>query len=171
MAESTGTPSTPRSPFSPPLTPPPSPRTGGSGKPLVIGCLILLVLAGVGLIASLYYVSQSYEKIFAWSLGRIRDGVQERLPKDLSAEAKQRLDDAFAAAQSATNAIRGNPAASTRLQKLMLDLAHQVEGNGPLTPQQVDEITRTLEQIGQIGKSGTPPARSALPGALERVNT
>ena len=88
MAEPTGTPSTPRSPFAPPQAP--SPRTGGPAKPLVIGCLVVLILAGIGLIASLYYVGQSYEKIFAWSLSRIRDGVQERLPKDLSAEAKQR---------------------------------------------------------------------------------
>lgn len=157
MAESAGTPSTPRSPFAPAQTP--SPRTGGPAKPLVISCLVVLILAGIGLIASLYYVSQSYEKIFAWSLGRIRDGVEARLPKDLPAEAKQRLDNAFTVAQTATGSIRGNPAASARLQKLMLDLAHQVEGTAPLTAQQVDEITRTLEQIGQIGKGGGPPAQ------------
>lgn len=160
MADPTGTPSTPRQPFNPlPVVPQAPPRSGGPGKPLVIGCLVVLVLAGVGLIASLYYVGQSYDKIFAWSLGRIRDGVQDRLPKDLSAEAKQRLDDAFTAAQAAAGSVRGNPAAAQRLQKLMLDLAHQVEGSGPLTRQQVEEITHTLEQIGEIGKTGPPPAR------------
>jgi len=169
MAEPTGTPSTYRSPFAPPQTP--SPRTGGPAKPLVIGCIVVLILVGIGLIASLYYVGQSYEKIFAWSLGRIRDGVEVRLPKDLPAEAKQRLDNAFTAAQTAAGTVHGNPAASARLQKLMLDLAHQVEGTAPLTAQQVDEITRTLEQIGQVGKSETPPARSALPGAPERLDT
>lgn len=174
--EPPGTPSTPRSPFNPlPLAP--SPRTGGRGKPLVIGCLAVLVLAGVGLIVSLYYVSQSYDKIFAWSLNRVRDGIQDRLPRDLSAEARQRLDAAFTTAQAAAGSIKGNPAAAQRLQRLMLDLAHESEGNVPLTPQQVEEITHTLEQIGEIGKSGpppasaTPPARSALPGALERVST
>ena len=131
MADSTGTPSTPRSPFTP-LPPSPSPSTGGRGKPLVIGCLVILVLAGVGLIASLYYVGQSYDRIFAWSLGRVRDGIQDRLPRDLSAEERQRLDAAFTAAQAAAGSIKGNPAAAQRLKRLMLDLAHQSEGNVPL---------------------------------------
>jgi len=158
MADPTGTPSTPRSPFTP-LPPSPSPSTGGRGKPLVIGCLVILVLAGVGLIASLYYVGQSYDRIFAWSLGRVRDGIQDRLPRDLSAEERQRLDAAFTAAQAAAGSIKGNPAAAQRLKRLMLDLAHQSEGNVPLTHQQVEEITGTLEKIGEIGKSGPPPAR------------
>jgi hypothetical protein len=152
-----GVPASPRSPFNPPQAPS-SPRTGGPGKPLVIGCLVVLVLAGVGLIASLYYAGQNYDRIFSWSLGRIRDGVQERLPKDLSAEERQRLDAAFTAAQSGAGASRANPAASGKLQSLMLDLAHESEGTGPLSRKQVEEITGTLEKIGELGRTGKPPA-------------
>jgi hypothetical protein len=127
---------------------------------LVIGCLVVLVLAGIGLIASLYYAGQSYDRIFAWSLGRIRDGIQARLPKDLPDEERTRLDKAFTAAQTAAGASRANPAAASRLQALMLDLAHEAQGTGTLTPKQVEEITNTLEKIGEVGKGGTaPPGR------------
>jgi hypothetical protein len=151
MAEPTGTPSTPRSPFNPPS--PPAVRTGGSGKPLVIGCLILLVLVGVGLIGALYYVGQHYDQLFAWSLARVRDGILPRLPPDLPADARQRLDAAFTGAQSAVGAIRGNPAAAQRLQTAMLELAGQAEGKEPLTQKQVEEITVTLEKIAAVGKA------------------
>jgi hypothetical protein len=157
----TGVPASPRSPFNPPQAP--STRTGGPGKPLVIGCLAVLVLAGVGLIASLYYAGQSYDRIFSWSLGKVRDGIQSRLPKDLSAEEKQRLDAAFTAAQSGAGASRANPAAASQLQRLMLDLAHQSEGSETLSHKQVEEITGTLEKIGELGRTGKPP--STPPGS------
>jgi hypothetical protein len=145
-------------PFNPPA---PSPRTGGPGKPLVIGCLILLVLAGIGLIGGLYYAGQNYDKLFSWSLARIRDGVLLRLPKDLPAEERQRLDAAFTAAQSAASATRRDPTTASRLQTLMLDLAHEAQGTGTLTRKQVEEITVTLEKIGELGKSGSAPTPAA----------
>jgi len=151
MAEPTGTPPTPRSPFNPP--PPTAVRTGGSGKPLVIGCLILLVLVGAGLIGGLYYVGQHYDQLFAWSLARIRDSVVPRLPPDLPAEARQHLDAAFTGAQNAAVAIRGNPAAAQKLQTAMLELAGQAEGKEPLTRKQVEEMTATLEKIAAVGKA------------------
>jgi hypothetical protein len=152
-----GLPAGQRSPFNPPQAPSSS-RTGGPGKPLVIGCLVVLVLAGVGLIVSLYYAGQNYDRIFSWSLGKVRDGIQSRLPKDLSAEERQRLDAAFTAAQSGAGTSRGNPAAASQLQTLMLDLAHESQGSGTLTHQQVEEITGTLEKIGELGKTGKPPS-------------
>jgi len=155
MAEPTGTPSTPRSPFNPP--PPTAVRTGGPAKPLVIGCLVLLVLVGAGLIGGLYYVGQHYDQLFAWSLSQLRNGIVPRLPPDLPAEARQRLDAAFTDAQSAVGAIRGNPKAAQRLQTSMLELAGQAEGKEPLTLQQVEEITATLEKIAAIGKEPEPP--------------
>jgi hypothetical protein len=154
MAEPTGTPSTPRLPFNPPPASP-AVRTGGPGKPLVIGCLILLVLVGAGLIGALYYVGQHYDQLFAWSLARIRDGIVTRLPPDLPADARQRLDAAFAGAQSAAGSIRGNPAAAQKLQSAMLELAGQAEGKEPLTQKQVEEITATLEKIAAVGKPGS----------------
>jgi len=157
MAEPPHIPATPRSPFNPPPPLPPTSRTGGPGKPLVIGCLVLLVLAGIGLIGGLYYAGQNYDKLFSWSLARIRDGVQERLPKDLPAEERQRLDAAFTAAQSAAAASRRDPTTASRLQTLMLDLAHEAQGTGTLTRKQVEEITITLEKIGELGKGGPAP--------------
>jgi hypothetical protein len=124
---------------------------------LVIGCLVVLVLAGIGLIATLYYAGQSYDRIFSWTLGRIRDGIQARLPKDLPAEERTRLDKAFTAAQSAAAASRGNPAAAGRLPSLMQDLAHEAQGTGTLTRKQVEKITGTLEKIGEVGKGGPAP--------------
>lgn len=152
-----GVPASPRSPFNPPQAPS-APRTGGPGKPLVLGCLVVLVLAGVGLIASLYYAGQNYDRIFSWSLSRIRDGIQSRLPKDLSPEERQRLDAAFTAAQSGAGASRANPAAAQQLQKLMIDLAQESNGSGLLSRKQVEEITGTLEKIGELGRTGKPPS-------------
>jgi uncharacterized protein HemX len=151
MAEPTGTPSTPRSPFHPP-PPAPKVRTGGPGKPLVLGCLILLVVAGIGLMAALYYVGQHYDQVFAWSIARLRDAVEPRLPKDLPAEDRQRLDDAFTAAQGAAGAARHNPAAAQKLQSLMLELAGKSGGSGTFTREQVREISATLEKIAEVGR-------------------
>jgi hypothetical protein len=138
-------------------------RTGGPGKPLVLGCLILLVLAGIGLIGGLYYAGQHYDRIFAWSLARVHDAVSLRLPKDLPAEERQRLDAAFAAAEKAAGTARSSPGAAQRLQSLMLELAHQTEGTGTLTVQQVREITATLEKIGTIGETGRAPREEQSP--------
>jgi hypothetical protein len=160
MSEPRNVPATPRSPFTPP-PPLPSTRTGGPGKPLVIGCLVLLVLAGIGLIGGLYYAGQNYDKLFSWSLARIRDGVRLRLPKDLPADDRERLDAAFTAAQGAASAARRDPAKTAQLQTLMLDLAHEAQGTGTLTRKQVEEITATLEKIGELGKGG--PAAAPAP--------
>jgi hypothetical protein len=115
------------------------------------------VLAGAGLIGGLYYAGQNYDRIFSWSLARIHDGVELRLPKDLSTEERQRLDAAFTTAEKGAGASRGNPAAAARLQTAMLDLAHESEGTGPLTHKQVEEITGTLEKIGAIGRARPAP--------------
>jgi hypothetical protein len=151
MAETTGTPSTPRSPFNPPPAVPPA-RVGGSGKPFVIGCLVLLVVVGAGLIGGLYYVGQHYDQLFAWSLTRLRNSILPRLPPDLPAAERQRLDAGFQGAEGAVGAIRGNPAAAQRLQSAMLELAGQAEGTEPLTREQVEGITVTLEKIAAAGK-------------------
>jgi uncharacterized protein HemX len=151
MAEPTGTPSTPRSPFHPPPAAP-KVRTGGPGKPLVLGCLILLAVLGIGLMISLYYVGQHYDQVFAWSISRVRDTVEPRLPKDLHVEDQKRLDDAFTAAQGAAGAIRRNPAAAQKLQTLMLELAGKSGGSGTFTREQVREISETLEKIAEVGR-------------------
>jgi hypothetical protein len=157
------TPGTPRSPFTPPprMQPPPStapPARGGCGKPAVIGCLVLLILTGIGLLAGLYYAGRHYDQILVWTLDRIRDGVAVRLPRDLSAEERQRLEAAFTSAKGVAAAIRRDPSVAQKVQLQLLDLAQKAQGTGTLSRQQVEEIIRTLEQIGEAGK--TPPAAS-----------
>jgi hypothetical protein len=161
MSDPTGVPSTPRLPFNPQRLQEPAPvRTGGPGKPLVIGCLVALVLAGIGLIAGLYYAGKNYEKIFAMSLEQVHTGVTARLPGDLPAEDRQRLDAAFASARGAVDGLRRNPSEATHLQSLMIELARETSGTGTLTRKQVEDISGILEKIGEIGKTapaGTPP--------------
>jgi hypothetical protein len=159
MTEPTGVPSTPRSPFSP--QEPAAARTGGPGKPLVLGCLILLVLVGVGLIGAVYYVGQHYDQIFAWSIARLHDAVEPRLPKDLPAADRQRFEGAFNDAKGAAGAARSNPAAAQKLQTLMLELAGKTEGTGTFTHEQVAEITALLEKIAAVGKA---PEATSTPG-------
>lgn len=151
---------TPRSPFSPPPKPqgppPAEPAKRGCGKPVVIGCLALLVLTGIGLIVALYYVAQNYDRLMVWSLDRVRDGVVARLPRDLPAEDRQRLDAAFADAKGAAAASRRDPAVAQAIQLQLLELAQKGQGTGPLSRQQVEEIISILEKISEAGKS--PPA-------------
>jgi len=159
------TPGTPRSPFNPPPKPqaPPvaQPGRGGCGKPAVIGCLVLLVLTGIGLIIGLYYAAGHYDRILVWTLDRIRDGVVVRLPRDLPAEERQRLEAAFASAKGVAAAIQRDPAVAQKVQLQLLELAQKAQGTGTLSRQQVEEITRDLEQIGTAGNS--PPAGSPAP--------
>lgn len=153
---------TPRSPFNPSPRPqgptPVEPARKGCGKPAVIGCLVLLVLTGIGLIALLYYVAQNYDRLMVWTLDRVRDGVVARLPGDLPAEDRQRLDAAFADAKGAAAASRRDPAVAQTIQLQLLELARQGEGTGPLTREQVEELIRTLEKIADSGKA--PPAKA-----------
>lgn len=156
MADPAGTPATPRSPFNPPQGP--TVRTGGPGRPLVIGCLAVLVLAGLGLVGGLYYASQSYDRLLGWSLEHIHESVTARVPKDLPAEDRERLEAAFTAARGAVDATRRDPSVASGIQGLMLELSTKIQGSGTLSRQDVRDITGILEKIGQVGKGGAAAA-------------
>ena len=75
MADPNIPPPPPPSPFHPEsvqgLPIKPAPAGGGCGKPWVIGCLVLLVLAGIGLVAGVWYAGKNVDRLMLWSFGQI----------------------------------------------------------------------------------------------------
>ncbi|HEX7185155.1 MAG TPA: hypothetical protein VF756_25235 [Thermoanaerobaculia bacterium] len=139
----------PPSPFNPEGAAPirPASAGGGCGKPWVIGCLALLVLAGIGLIVGVWYAGKNYDKLMLWSFDQIRGGVMTRLPDDLPAVDRDRLETAFTDARSTLEKLKQGPDDAQRIQPHMMELTRKAQGEGKLTVEEVREITGILEKI------------------------
>lgn len=130
-------------------------RFAGCGKPLVIGCLLLLIVLGVGLIYGLMKV----KSLLAWSIDKYRQQVVASLPEDLDAGERQRLEDAFAAAIAAIEAGELDPVA---LQKLQGFLAAPPAAGSRMPRQRVLELIEVLEDLAGGGERA-PPAAAPRP--------
>ncbi len=121
----------------------------GCRKPVVIGCVALLVLVGISLVI---LVTQS-PRLLRWSMGKMQEHVEAGLPDDLSAAERQRLDAAFAAAAEAMASGSVDPTAFTQIQRLSSLLPQTGQ---TLTAEQVAEISGLLEGIAGIEAPSTP---------------
>ena len=126
----------PPSPFQP-INPGPAPvpgKTGGCGKPVVIGCLILLVLMGIGLVL----LFSNAPKLLDWAFGQMERGILAQLPPDVSKAAREGTAD---------------PAELQDLQRKIM----QVSSKRPLTRQDVLDLTRELEEAAGKKAAGEEP--------------
>ena len=132
----------------------------GCGKPAVLGCLILVVLFGVGL---LLLMSQS-PKLLRWTMEQTRSRVMEALPADVEQGERERLDAAFDAAIEALAAGRVDPGSLAKLQQVAGALPQPGE---TLSRAEILEMTRLLEEIAGLEPDSEPAAPPEVDGGLE----
>ena len=150
----------PPSPFQP-ITPGPAPvpgKTGGCGKPVVIGCLVVLVLAGVALVGLIVYVSKHYDKIMDMSLRQTEGQIFAQMPEDVTPEERERLRAAFEGARQAY-ATRELKDVAEEGQQVQFKLLELVRKGNSMTRQDILDLTEMLE--GLAGKEGGGETESA----------
>jgi hypothetical protein len=136
-------------------TPQLSDRLGGGVTPTrvaLLGCGVLLFLLGV---AAIIFLLKA-DDFVGWVFGSVEETVVERLPADLPAAERQRLDRAFAAAAAR---LESGDAEPDTLRPLQADLTRLVRAgdDSPLSRDEVAEITATLERIGGIAEDPDAP--------------
>ena len=143
-------PPTPAVPFDPSARP----KASGCPKPLVIGCLVIIIVGGIAILGALLYVGKHAPGLLQWSLHQMENGVMEQLPKDVTPEEKQRLHQAFADVSQGLKDGRIKPEEFQSMQFKMIEIARK---GSNLTRQDILDLTRSLEEVA--GKAGPPPSR------------
>lgn len=142
----------PASPFNP--SAPPRPAGGGCPKPLILGCLGLMVLAGLGIVGFFFYAGTHVGQLLQLSLRQSETAVFSQLPKDVPPEEQQRLRHAFEAARQRAG-HPGNPQevaeASQQLQLKTLGIIRKGQG---ITRKDIQDLTQVLEEFA---RTGAPP--------------
>jgi hypothetical protein len=145
----------PASPFNPQARP----KAGGCPKPLLFGCLGLLVLVGLGFVGFFFYVGTHVGPILQLSLRQSETAISQELPPDVTQEERQRLHQAFTAAyQRAGRATRAQDIAEST-QQLNFKMLHVMSKgqDHKLTRADVLDLTTTLEEFARTGTA--PEAR------------
>ena len=150
----------PPSPFQP-IQPGPAPvpgKTGGCGKPVVIGCLVVLVLAGIGLAGMIWYVTRHYDELMNMSLRQSEAQIFAQMPEDVTPEERERLRAAFEGARQ-VYADRPLQEVAQQGQQIQFKLLEMVRKGKSMTRQDVLELTEMLEALaGTEGGGGAEDA-------------
>jgi hypothetical protein len=120
-------------------------QLSGCGKPVVIGCLVVLLIV----VAALLVLMWRARDLLGWALVEYRNAIVESLPEDLSTEEHQRLDRAFDRAMAAIESGDLDPEALQRLQRV---LAVPPKPGVKLKREEVLELIRALEAVGGSGQ-------------------
>ena len=147
-------PPTPAAPFDPSARP----KSSGCPKPLVIGCLVVILVGGVALLGGFFFLMKNASSVIQWSMRQMENGVMGQLPPTVTPEEKQRLRQAFADVSQGLKDGRIKPEEFQPLQFKMMEIARK--GNN-LTRQDALELTRALEEVAHKG----PPAVGTPPGS------
>lgn len=146
---------TPASPFNPQ----PRPAPGGCPKPLIFGCLGLLVVLGLGIVGFFFYVSAHIGQVLQLSLRQTETAVFAQLPKDVTPEEQQRLRQAFTAAKERAGRIGKAQDVAESGQQLQFTMLHVINKaqDHQLTRADIQSLTTTLEEFARTGTA--PDAR------------
>ena len=146
----------PASPFNP--TPQPAIPRGGSGcpKPLIIGCLAVLVVGGIALLGGFWWITNNVDRLMTLMLEQTEKTIFAQLPQDVTSEERDRLREAFQGARRRVASAGGSQEIAQEAQKLNMALL-DVSGKGTkLTREDVRRLTESLESFAS---GGGPPAR------------
>jgi hypothetical protein len=145
----------PASPFNPQARP----AAGGCPKPLIFGCLGLLLLVGLGLFGFFFYVSTHIGQFLQFSLRQTEAAVFAELPKDATPEEQQRLRHAFAAANERAGRVEKAQDIAESSQQLQFTLLHVIRKaqNHQFTRADIPSLANTLEEFARTGTA--PDAR------------
>ena len=144
----------PASPFNPAARPA---GPGGCPKPLILGCLGLLVLAGLGLVGFFLYAGTHIGKLLQFSLNQSETTISAQMPKDVTPAEQQRLHDAFQAARRRALKPGNLQEIAESSQQLQFKMLAVMRKEPNLTRQDILELTRVLEEFAKSGQ--TAPAR------------
>ncbi len=152
-------------PQPPPPSPPPAapfdpnarPKTGGCPKPLIIGCLAILVIGGLVLLGAFAYMAKNAGKVLQWSVTQMENGVMAKLPADVTQEERDRLRMAFADVTAGLSSGAITPDKFQPVQIKILEIARKEQ----VTRQDVLDLTRLLEETAAqksgASERGVPP--------------
>jgi hypothetical protein len=135
----------PASPFDPNARP----KTGGCPKPLIIGCLAVLVIGGLGLLGAFYYMAKNAGKVLQWSVTQMENGVMAQLPADVTQEERDRLRMAFA---NVTAGLKSGAITPDKFQPVQFKMLEIVRKKEQVTREDILELTRLLEETAAQGK-------------------
>jgi len=129
------------SPFDDPTPTAPGARRGrGVGKPLLIGCGILLVLLAIAMGVFIAY----QDSVAAWVFEALEAQLEPRLPDDLPEDLRARYDTAFDRAIAAAREGNYDP---QDLQRVNGELGRLMQGQGDLTEADVERLIGVLEDV------------------------
>ncbi len=134
-----------------PFDPAARPKSSGCPKPLIIGCLVVILVGGVALLGGFFFLMKNASGVIQWSMRQMENGVMAQLPPTVTPEEKQRLRQAFSDVSQGLKDGRIKPEEFQPLQFKMMEIARK--GNN-LTRQDVLELTRALEEVAH---KGPPP--------------
>ncbi len=126
-------------PFSPVS---PSPSGAGCGRPVLIGCGVVILMIGI---AAVVVINKAGD-LFDWAMGRFEEAIVQSLPDDATAGDRERLHQAFMGAVEAVKSDQADPEALENAQ-FQLQRAILMEP-GELTREDVLEIIDALEAVG-----------------------
>lgn len=147
----------PASPFNPTLQPALPPGRSGCPKPLIIGCLAVIVLGGIALIVGFVWVGKNFSKLLTFSLGQAENGIFAQLPQDVTSEERERLRSAFQGARQRIESASNPQEIAEESQQLNMKLLAVARKGKGLTRQEVLELTEDLEKFASGDSS--PPAQ------------
>ena len=151
----------------PPPPPPPAapfdpvarPKAGGGcPKPLVIGCVAVLLIGGIALLAGFLYIANNAAGVLQWSLNQMENGVMAQLPGDVTPEERDRLRMAFAEVGSGLKSGRITPEQFQPVQFKILELVRKGKS---VTRQDILDLTQGLEKVAR--KADAPPQTGTAP--------
>lgn len=149
----------PAPPPASPFNPQPRPAAGGCPRPLLFGCLGLLVLVGLGFLGFFFYVWTHVGQLLQFSLRQSETEIVRQLPPEVTQEDRQRLHQAFEAARNrAGQSVRTRDIAESS-QQLQFEMLHAVNKaqSHQLTRADVQTLTQNLEEFARTGTA--PDAR------------
>jgi hypothetical protein len=147
----------PASPFNP--TPQPAIPRGGSGcpKPLIIGCLAVLVVGGIALLGGFWWIMNNVDRLMTFTLQQTEKTVMAQLPQDVTSEERERLQSAFQGARQRLASAGSSQEIAQEAQKLNMDILTVSRKGTGLTREDVRQLTESLESFASGG--GGPPAK------------
>jgi hypothetical protein len=146
----------PASPFNP--TPQPAIPRGGSGcpKPLIIGCLAVLVVGGLALLGGFWWIGSNLDRLLTYTLKQTETTVLAQLPKDVTAEERERLQSAFEGARRRIDSAGSSQEIAQQAQELNMELLGITRKGAGMTRQDIQRLTETLERFAASGGGGPP---------------
>lgn len=134
----------PPQPFSPGQ---PSSIPGGCGRPVWIGCALVILVMGIAAMIFLWKAPD----LFEWAMGEFESEVMRSLPAEVTPDQRARLEDAFVAAREGVADGTADPLA---LQELLTGRVMSPED--VRTVSDVEELTAALEAVGRTGEVDVP---------------